>query len=97
MKTIKRGRFKGKKIVMCPTDKIEADQEGIDALLQLLGHPEALVTDASQLWDFDVESQGFKVYLDREEITLSKHLFLWEAVAAIRDLQPTWPGKATRQ
>ena len=42
----------GKKITFAPQDGVDALHEEVTALLELLGHPEALVTDESHITDF---------------------------------------------
>jgi hypothetical protein len=45
-------RMTDPKIILAPQDSIDAFQEQVDALLLILEHPEALVTDESSFADF---------------------------------------------
>jgi len=67
------------------TDKVEELEEYIDELLVLVGHPEAMVTDRSILWDFfgnDAEAAaddlsgwlGFKVYRNTYLVDIAKEM-----------------------
>ncbi|MDO8622310.1 MAG: hypothetical protein Q7R80_03710 [bacterium] len=40
------------RIEFAPQRKIDALDEWVDRALEVLGHPEALVTDMSSVWDF---------------------------------------------
>lgn len=40
------------RIIMAPDDKINKYREEVKEILEILGHPEALVTDESTLSDF---------------------------------------------
>jgi len=45
-------KFKNKKIELAPIDNINQYEKEIGVILNLLGHPEALVTDESSIWEF---------------------------------------------
>ena len=54
-----------KKIELAPTDCIDKYQKEINIILKLLGHPEALVTDESSVWDFLYHFGGTKQENDK--------------------------------
>ena len=45
-------KFKNAKIEMASTDDVSKYQKEIRIILKMLGHPEALVSDESSVWDF---------------------------------------------
>ena len=45
-------KFKNAKIEMASTDDVSKYQKEIRVILKILGHPEALVSDESSIWDF---------------------------------------------
>ena len=45
-------KLKNAKIEMASTDDVEKYQKEIRVILKILGHPEALVSDESSVWDF---------------------------------------------
>ena len=47
----------GRRIVLAPTDGVEAWSAGVRKVLEALGHPEALVTDESRFSDFLVTDE----------------------------------------
>lgn len=46
------------KIVIVEQDKIDAYEDQVNRLLAALGHPEALVTDLSQVFDFSPDEEA---------------------------------------
>jgi len=51
---------KNKKIELASTDNTDQYEREIGVILKLLGHPEALVTDESSVWDFLAHFGGEK-------------------------------------
>lgn len=49
---IKDGPLKGKKISMAPQDDTENFQYELEEILDVIGHPDALITDWSSIGDF---------------------------------------------
>jgi hypothetical protein len=49
---IKHGPLKGKKVALAPQDKVEGYRCELEEILEVIGHPEALITDLSTLSDF---------------------------------------------
>ena len=47
-----RRRFKGMKFEMAPQDRVEDYKYELEDILEVLGHPEALITDLSSISDF---------------------------------------------
>lgn len=45
-------KLKNAKIEMASTDNVTKYQREITVILKILGHPEALVSDESSVWDF---------------------------------------------
>lgn len=45
-----------KSVILCTTDRIEEHQEGVNIVLNLIGHPEAFVSDETQMVDFGDEA-----------------------------------------
>lgn len=84
---------KKQKVIFAPQDRVDADPEGIAALLVLLGHPEALVTDESQIGDFLDESLVISLS-GGAEFVLERRCRLVDGIAALRSLEPTWPQPA---
>lgn len=53
-----RGPLKGMKVEMAPTSRIERLEPEVQRVLEALGHPEAWVTDESQVGDFYTREDG---------------------------------------
>jgi hypothetical protein len=49
---ITHGPLKGQKIALAPQDKVEDYRYELEEILEVIGHPEALITDLSALSDF---------------------------------------------
>ena len=85
------------KFELAPQDKIAQLSKEIDMLLHYIGFEGALVTDESMLSDFcfdEVEdNQTISDILD-EDIKLTRHLYLWEAVLKIKEKIPNWPNNS---
>jgi len=64
------------KITIVSSDEIDSYPEEIQEILTAIGHPEAMVTDESMLWDFmcffDKESDETKQYNQSIETAVSK-------------------------
>lgn len=52
MKRVDKPDFSKMKIVCAPQDKVSDLEYWVNRILEVVGHPEALVTDESSLWDF---------------------------------------------
>ncbi len=49
---IKSGPLKGKKVTLAPRDETESLHYELEKVLDIIGHPEALITDWSNIGDF---------------------------------------------
>lgn len=78
------------RIVMCPDDRIQEHQIGVDAVLDAMGHSYALVTDSSELSDFDPEPEQIQALEALVGRAVSPHALIWELgrTAALR-LKPS--------
>lgn len=63
--------------ILIEQDKIDQYPEGVAVILNILGHPEALVTDYSQIGDFDPDESALSL-LDAKPGD-----FLWELAERI--------------
>jgi hypothetical protein len=97
------------KITFAPQDSIDAYEQQVDALLKVLGHPEAFVTDESSFADFVMSYQenpfriGTKAERQREldelleagGINTKIDVFgtLIEGIKRILAENPDWPEK----
>lgn len=77
------------RVLLCAQDQVEAFEAQVDQVLDLIGHPEALVTDESQVSDFfcvmdagDEESRREQAVLaaltERAGRPVCAHDRLWE-------------------
>src|SRR5437870_5138684 len=54
---ITRGPLKGKKVTFAPRDETESFHYELEEILDVIGHPEALITDWSSVSDFFGDDQ----------------------------------------
>ncbi|MBM3129952.1 MAG: hypothetical protein FJ009_15185 [Chloroflexi bacterium] len=67
-----------KRIELAGRDKIESLGEYVDRVLEALGHPEALVTDESQVWDFTRDTNELKKIAKKLGFAITKNDYVWE-------------------
>lgn len=96
----------GTKITCAPQDEVEQLQPQLDALLEILGHPEALVTDWSTFADFLCFGQTQEEAQDElcrrltaagiwTEVNVEDTLV--HACRVIKRNDPHWPGQGGLQ
>jgi hypothetical protein len=66
------------KIELAENGKIEELREYVDEVLELIGFPEALVTDLSQVWNFTEDGQELKAIAERLGFTVDDNDYIWE-------------------
>lgn len=69
------------KIILCDQDLVNKHHLGVATVLDVIGHPEALVTDESQLGDFLDGSEGKRSVAELSRMVgrpLSWGSYVWE-------------------
>lgn len=76
------------RIELASQSKIDQFQEYVDAVLEALGHPEALVTDESKIWDFYPFKEGredsLKKLSDKLGFQITTKDYIWEIAEQLR-------------
>lgn len=66
------------KIVIVEQDKVDLYETQVNRLLAALGHPEALVTDLSQVFDFDPDEEAEADLSELMGRTVRPVEYLWQ-------------------
>lgn len=76
------------KIELASQCKIDQLLEYVDIVLEALGHPEALVTDESEIWDFHPSKNGQAEWLkeisEKLGIDVTIRDYIWEVAEHVR-------------
>lgn len=77
-------KFKDYKFEMAETDQTEDYWEQIDAILDALDHPEALVTDLSSFGDFMLDEDELKCLSEKFEMEIKEETLLINVAKFLR-------------
>lgn len=76
----------GTKIEMAPQEKVQEHVVGMEQLLELLGHPEALVSDWSTLRDFAPDGVTMRVLGNTYKRILNVDEELWQLAKELEEM-----------
>jgi hypothetical protein len=71
-------RKKITKIELAENDKIELLRKYVDKVLEALGHPEALVTNESQVWNFTSDKNELKRLSKKLKFSVDENDYIWQ-------------------
>ncbi len=71
-------RKKITKIELAENDKIELLRKYVDKVLEALGHPEALVTNESQVWNFTSDNNELKQLSKKLKFSVDENDYIWQ-------------------
>lgn len=77
--------MKTRMIVMASQEKINALGDKVDKVLTALGHPEALVTDESTVWDFIFDEADLHDISSRLGFDVHGDDYVWELAEKLED------------
>jgi hypothetical protein len=77
--------IRSKPLVLAGQHEVEIYQQEIQELLDLIGHSEALVTDLSSLWDFNLKPSNYDQIEEHFGITVEKNAYLVSIASQIRE------------
>jgi len=71
-------RKKITKIELAENDKIELLRKYVDEVLEALDHPEALVTNESQVWNFTSDKNELKRLSKKLKFSVDENDYIWQ-------------------
>jgi hypothetical protein len=81
-------RKKITKIELAENDKIELLRKYIDKVLEALGHPEALVTNESQVWNFTSDKNELKRLSKKLKFSADENDYIWQLARRCKTRKP---------
>ncbi|MDQ3273762.1 MAG: hypothetical protein M3Q39_01700 [Actinomycetota bacterium] len=76
-------------VILAETDQIELYSNGVKILLSILNHPEALVTDLSDLGDFKPDSATMRILGNTYNRILHMNELIWELAKELKADDPS--------
>ncbi len=86
MKPIKltKGRFAGRTVECAEQTRVERFWPEVERVLVAVGHPEAFVTDLSQLGDFSLDDADLAAIGDRLRLTVTRQSYIADLAEILR-------------
>jgi len=83
-------RKKITKIELAENDKIELLRKYVDEVLEALDHPEALVTNESQVWNFTSDKNELKRLSKKLKFSVDENDYIWQLAERCKTRE--WDG-----
>lgn len=75
------------KIEIAPSSKIDELRPHVDQVLEAIGHPEALVTDESMIWDFSLSDEEIDTAVEKLPTWLTRMCYIIEVAERLKKLE----------